>query len=118
MSAKLATVKVQLDQAPDHVLNWLMASIVFPKDTYIKDPTGFTQDDYPFTTEWRDTGPLIGRRGIMFKPDEHGLSAYFWSTPSGPFKVAKDHLRAAVKLMIHYELGPEPDVPVVVLHAK
>lgn len=125
--ATMQTGRVDIAQAPNMVLDWLMTTIENP------EATRFGFEDWReqrlrsckngeflhrWTTSWAQGGELIGSHEILFQGVvDGGYLAYFRRTgTSGVTGDGDTHLVAAVRCILKGQLGEHADVPVELLH--
>ena len=102
--------KVKVSEATNTQLEWLVASIEYPDDTAIKDPSQYIAGDYEFTTDPAQMWPIIEREGLSLKKQNDFLWFAGFTDErdgvSGPTP-----LTAAARCYVSSKLGEEVEVP-------
>lgn len=125
MTDNVTPILTPVSQLSGNALEWAMASILWPFDTYVKNPEQIEVAPYRFSTQWGEAGPLFEREPI----ESFSMGKAFDGTFSAALKLkdqdaeivmagAPTLLIAAVRCFVASKLGLEIELPAFLTPAQ
>lgn len=117
-----------IDELDGNSLEWAVASILYPKDTVITDPSFFLTAEHDFTSSYANVD-IMAARGISSDFDRARTPAYRWRCYSWIPKASR-HLHglqvvtatygptmlvAGMRCVVSMEKGPMVEIPEIIL---
>lgn len=117
-----------VDELDGNSLEWAVASILYPKDTVITDPSFFLTAEHDFTSSYANVD-IMAARGISSDFDRARTPAYRWRCYSWIPKASRNlhglqvvtatygptMLVAGMRCVVSLEKGPMVEIPEIIL---
>lgn len=105
-------MKIKTNELTGAALDWAVCLALGRTDMRVDPDDGemMAQDDFDYSIDWAQGGPIIERERITirFWEGESDVDAYKWDTPSS---TGPTPLIAAMRCFVASKLGDDVDVP-------
>jgi hypothetical protein len=107
-------MKIKTSELTGAALDWAVAKAEGRTDVRVdEDGELVGQDDFDYSTDWSQAGPIIEREGLLIRPQpgKEAWDAWKHGADEPHYTVGPTPLIAAMRCFVASKLGDEVDVP-------